>query len=148
MLAVVICSLVGCGADPARGADADVAPPADAAAPSDDGVDADLVLGCPSRFDPVAALGDDAGGDTFTTWAGPSFFGRYCTHCHASFRASFVDRMGAPDDVNFDTEAAARVTLPTVRFVVGVSNEMPPIRDRPTCDERLRLLRWIDVGAP
>ncbi len=149
---MLACHLLGCDDGVAAGPDAGSPALSDARAPLDAGDDADLdaelALGCPSYFDPVAAPGDDIGGDTFATWAGPSFFERHCTHCHASFRTTFVDRMGAPDSINFDTEAAARATLPTVRFVVGVSNEMPRSLVRPTCEARLRLVRWIDVGAP
>lgn len=148
LLAAVTCALVGCSDDvPGNLGPGDAGAP-DTGVPVDAGLDAELVLGCQSFFDPVAAPGDDIGGDTYATWAGPSFFERHCTHCHASFRTTFVDRMGAPTAFDFDTEAAARVNLATVRFVVGVSNEMPPTLVRPTCEERLRLLRWIDVGAP
>jgi len=143
-LAVLACWASGCDGSASAGPDAGDPAPVDASVPDD----VWLVRGCPSLFDPVAAPGDDIGGDTYATWAGPMFFERHCTHCHASFRTTFIDRMGAPEAHNFDSEAGVRRSLPTIRFVVGVNNVMPPILVRPTCEERLRLLRWIDAGAP
>ncbi len=35
-----------------------------------------------------------------------------------------------------------------IRAAVGVDNYMPLSAPTPTCDERRRLVRWIDLGAP
>lgn len=112
----------------------------------------------------VAHAGDDAGGDTYDTFAAP-FFQTYCIRCHAAARTQncFDDgnpicRNGAPRSANWDDPAAVREHLAHVRSAVGVGDDlfMPPDlpvvpdpeKPAPTCEERYRLTRWIDSGAP
>jgi hypothetical protein len=118
----------------------------DDSSPVDSSVDAHP-FGCPSHPDPLAMPGDDLGGDTWETFAS-GFFETYCTRCHSSELVGDVARAGAPEGLDWDVEATVRENLELVRFVVGESNEMPPRGDRPSCDDRERLVRWIDADAP
>ena len=118
----------------------DDTPPMDASA--------DVILfGCPTHPDPLARPGDDLGGDTWSSFAA-GFFETYCTRCHSSELVGDVARAGAPEGLDWDVEATVRENLELVRFVVGEDNSMPPRGDRPSCDDRVRLVRWIDAGAP
>lgn len=108
--------------------------------------DAKLVLGCPSLEAPLAQPGDPIDGDDFVSFAGP-FFGQFCTRCHAS-SVTGVDRNGAPEDLNWDSESTIRANLARIRIAVGVGNFMPPGNPKPSCAERERLVRWIDADAP
>jgi hypothetical protein len=102
------------------------------------------VNGCPSWMDPVAKPGDNIGGDTYTTYA-KGFFAMWCTRCHST---TATDRMGAPKEYNWDDETAVRAHLAEIRTAVGVQNFMPFTPPNPSCDERKRLVRWIDAAAP
>ena len=106
--------------------------------------------GCPSLVEPVARRGDDIGGDTFQSFARP-FFAQWCLRCHSSARTTPAARNGAPEGFNWDVESSVRANLDRIRLQVGVYNTMPlldGIDPLPTCDERRRLIRWIDAGAP
>jgi hypothetical protein len=124
-----------------------------AACGDDDGDDGDaggdgppLVNGCPSLTEPQANPGDPIDGDTYTTFAAP-LFGNFCTRCHASTRTG-DDRNGAPVGYDWDVEASVRAELPRIRNAVGVLNFMPINPPLLTCEQRQRLVRWIDAGAP
>ena len=109
-----------------------------------------LVNGCPSLEAPVARRGDDIGGDTYQSFARP-FFAQWCLRCHSSALTTPAQRNGAPDDFNWDQEPVVRANLGRIRQQVGVFNTMPLLDGKdplPTCDERRRLIRWIDAGAP
>ncbi len=106
-----------------------------------------LLFGCPSNPDPLAEPGDDLGGDTWSSFAA-GFFETYCNRCHANELVGDVARAGAPEGLDWDVEATVRDNLELVRFVVGEDNSMPPRGNRPSCDDRVRLVRWIDAGAP
>lgn len=103
----------------------------------------DTVRGCPTYAAPVSEPSED-------TYDGfPSdFFARYCTRCHASGLTTPEDRSFAPALINLDDEAQVREALLRVRRVLGEVNTMPPSPPTPSCDDRLRLVRWIDSGAP
>ena len=94
--------------------------------------------------DPVAKPGDNIGGDTYTTYA-RGFFTMWCTRCHST---TATDRMGAPIGYDWDDETAVRAHLAEIRTAVGVQNFMPFTPPNPSCDERKRLVRWIDAAAP
>ncbi len=120
----------------------------DDGAPADAGrLDAQLVLGCPSWVDPTAMPGDPIDGDTYATFAAP-LFDQYCTRCHASTLVGEDARSFAPEGLNWDDEAAVRANLDRIRVAIGVQNFMPPDAPNPTCEERRRLVRWIDAAAP
>lgn len=112
----------------------------------------------------LAHPGDDAGGDTYENFAAP-FFQTYCLRCHETDRTQncFDDnnpvcRNGAPRSANWDDAGAIREHIDHIRGAVGVGDElfMPPDlpvvpdpeKPAPSCEERYRLTRWIDSGAP
>lgn len=103
--------------------------------------------GCESLVSPIARPGDNIGGDTFQSYAGP-FFITWCTRCHSSKLTTPEARTGAPQDFNWDVEATVRANLGRIRVQVGVENTMPLNDPKPPCEERRRLVRWIDAGAP
>lgn len=108
--------------------------------------DSGLLNGCPTHPDPLASPGDPIDGDTWDTFA-MDFFATWCTGCHSSTLTG-DDRAGAPEGFNWDDEGSVRDNLSAIRSAVGVTNFMPPDDPRPPCDERERLVRWIDAGAP
>ena len=109
-------------------------------------VDARIVNGCPAHDEPLAEPGDPIDGDTYASFAMP-FFEEWCVRCHAS-TLSGPDRNGAPTGYDWDVEASVREHLDAIRRAVGVQNFMPLNEPFPTCDERARLVRWIDADAP
>jgi len=112
----------------------------------DDGDDGELVNGCPTHRAPLAEPGDPIDGDTYATFAQP-LFTTYCVRCHSTTRTG-ADRNGAPVGYNWDDEAAVRAHRSEMRNAIGVSNFMPLTPPNPTCDERARLVRWIDADNP
>jgi hypothetical protein len=118
-------------------------------APSSDLAVADMTAlqnGCPSLSSPQAHPGDPIGGDTWATFA-QGFFSTWCTRCHSTTRTG-TDRNGAPDGFNWDDQSSVQAHLDQIRIAVGVGNFMPPNDPRPPCDQRQRIVRWIDAGAP
>lgn len=113
----------------------------------DAGVDAEVRYGCLVLREPQATAGEDIGGDTWQTYA-RGFFAAYCTRCHSVENIGREERNRAPEGMNWDDEASVREHLPLIRNAVGVGNFMPPSDPKPECDERQRLVRWIDSGAP
>lgn len=103
----------------------------------------ELVRGCPVYPDPVAEPSTDAY-DGFPS----EFFATYCTRCHATALAAGEERSFAPVGLNWDDEGSVRANLARIRRMVGEVNQMPPTEPSPSCDERLRLITWIDDGAP
>lgn len=102
--------------------------------------------GCPVLTEATAEPGDDIDGDTFDSYAS-SFFADYCTRCHST-ELEGGDRNDAPEGKNWDDEVSVRENLAGIRLWVGELNAMPIGFPGPTCEERLRLARWIDAGAP
>jgi len=102
--------------------------------------------GCPVLEQPLAEPGDPIDGDTYVTFAA-DFFATWCTRCHST-TLSGADRNGAPEGFNWDDEPTVRAHLAQIREAVGVANFMPFTPPDPSCDERARLVRWIDAGAP
>jgi uncharacterized membrane protein len=119
------------------------------AACGDDGdgaIDAQHINGCPTLTAPQANPGDPIDGDTLATFAQP-LFDQFCTRCHASTLTG-DDRSGAPVGFDWDVEASIRAELPRIRNAVGVFNFMPFNAPLLSCEQRQRLVRWIDAGAP
>ncbi len=110
------------------------------------GPDAQLVNGCPSLTEPQASPGDPIDGDNLDNFALP-LLAQFCTRCHAS-TLSGDDRNGAPIGFDWDVEASIRAELPRIRNAVGVFNFMPVNPPLLSCEQRQRLVRWIDAGAP
>ncbi len=105
-----------------------------------------LVNGCPPLTAPLATADGGAGGDSWATYAS-GFFASYCTRCHSSALTGAA-RNGAPDGYDWDDQATVRAHLAMIRDSVGVSNFMPLSAPNPSCDERRRIVRWIDADAP
>lgn len=104
------------------------------------------LYGCPTYPDPVAVPADAPGQDTWDAFA-QTFFVTYCTRCHSTENVG-DERNFAPEGLNWNDEASVRANLSRIRNAIGVGNFMPPSAPTPSCDERLRLVRWIDLGAP
>ena len=64
---------------------------------------------------------DSAPGVTWDNW-GDGFFATYCRACHS---ANTPARMGAPESINFDTEAEVRAQTDLVRSAVLERESMP-----------------------
>lgn len=119
----------------------------DASDAAGDTPDVMLRNGCPVLTDPVDRMGAAPMGDTWADFARP-FFVSWCTRCHSTTLTTAEMRRGAPDGFNWDDEASVRRELARIRAAVGVDNYMPLTPPNPSCDERRRLIRWIDIGAP
>ena len=113
----------------------------------DDTPSEDAGTGCPELEEPLAQPGDAIDGDNYATLAQP-FFDAYCVRCHASTRVTGTERNNAPPGDDWDLESSVRAHLMEIRYAVGVNNYMPLNAPFPTCDERARLVRWIDADAP
>lgn len=138
-------------------------PPSTCDPPTGELPDFDAGLDCTFPC-PVASPGDDAGGDTYASFAS-GFFATYCERCHDSSRTTNcftagnpTCRNGAPSSANWDDPASIRRHLDEIRSAVAVGDElyMPPdipltpdpAKPDPDCGERYRIARWIDSGAP
>jgi len=111
----------------------------------------------------LAHRGDDIDGDTYDSFA-MQFFSTYCIRCHSvartdnCFTSNPTCRNGAPFGRNWDDPASIRGHLTLIRDAVAVHDRlfMPPdlpstpdpSRPAPSCEERYRIARWIDAGAP
>jgi uncharacterized membrane protein len=115
--------------------------------PAEPATDAGFRFGCPVLSAPQAMPGDDIGGDTYASFA-TGFFEAYCIRCHSVDNTTREERSNAPPGLNWDDETSVRENLDLIRNAVGVVNFMPPSQPAPDCDERQRLIRWIDSGAP
>jgi uncharacterized membrane protein len=82
-----------------------------------------LLLACVAGTDETGA--DDTGCQTAVTWQNfaQGFFVSYCQSCHA---ATAADRHGAPEGIDFATEAEVRAQTDAVRRVVVTNATMPP----------------------
>jgi uncharacterized membrane protein len=109
--------------------------------------DARIVNGCPALEEPQASPGDPIDGDTWDTFA-MQFFEDFCTRCHSVDNVGPDERMDAPEGYDWDDPASVREHVDEIRAAVGVANFMPLSPPEPTCEERERIVRWIDAGAP
>jgi cytochrome c5 len=112
----------------------DSAPPADAGF-FDGGV-------CPTFEEPIT----EPTTDTWDNYA-EDFFATYCTRCHSSTLATNTERSGAPAGLNWDVEASVGTHAMRVRDALR-RREMPPSGLLPPCEDRFRIVRWIDNGRP
>lgn len=79
------------------------------------------------------------------------FFVRYCLPCHNAHLEGDLARLDAPTGINFNTLSDVRAFQGRIRLRAGVQGDMPPRwlpLPRPTDEERLLLIRWIDCGTP
>ena len=82
---------------------------------------------------------------------GADFFYRYCLVCHHEDNVGDAARWDAPTGINFNRLSGIRQFLPRIRLRAGVQGDMPPHRlpvPQPTAEERIRLIEWLDCGAP
>ena len=110
----------------------------------DSGTDSGL---CPPLEASLASPGDPIDGDTWDSFA-RDFFGTYCTRCHSTALTTDAERMGAPPVLDWDDPVLVRMYAGNIRYDVGVSDYMPRDAPLPSCDERYRIVRWIDADAP
>ncbi len=101
-----------------------------------------LLLACGSGADTGAAPGcEDAYDVTWQSW-GEGFFTTYCRSCHSSTTS---DRLGAPEGVNFDTEADVVMWADRIRRVV-LEDESMPVGGGVYADDLLLLEMLLDCG--
>ena len=105
-----------------------------------------LANGCAPLTSPVAKPGDNIGGDTWDPYA-KGFFAMYCTRCHSSTLTGDA-RNGAPAGFNWDDQASVKSHGTTIRDAVGATDVMPPSTPFPSCEERLRISKWLDADPP
>jgi hypothetical protein len=125
----------------------DATPEAGPDAVTDSAQEVPLAFGCPILREPVDRPGSPPGADTYEGFA-RGFFEAWCLRCHHSTRVTPEARMGAPEEFNWDQRASVMTHLARIRSAVGVENYMPITEPRPSCADRRRLVRWIDLGAP
>jgi uncharacterized membrane protein len=97
--------------------------------------------------DPNAA---DCGADTWENF-GRQFFQTYCLRCHSETLTTDLERTDAPAGINFNELEVMREFASRIRLRAGQLGDMPPTLlpgPRPSEDERLRLIQWIDCGTP
>jgi len=99
--------------------------------------------GCDTYPEPVQGTLCD---DDFEGFARP-FLDKYCLRCHLSSLATAAARNAAPPDANWDDDSVVRDNLDLIRTFVG-NGVMPPSAPFPTCEERFRMVLWLDSGAP
>jgi uncharacterized membrane protein len=109
--------------------------------------DVEIHNGCPALRDPQAQPGDPIDGDTWDTYA-QGFFDDWCVRCHSVTNTTAAERNNAPEGYNWDDPASVLEHVDEIRLAVGVFNEMPFNPPDPTCDDRARIVRWIDAGHP
>jgi uncharacterized membrane protein len=115
--------------------------------PGESPPDARIINGCPSLVEAQAESGDPIDGDTWDTYAA-EFFETWCTRCHSVDNVTPDERTNAPDGYNWDDEASVLEHISEIRNAVGVFNFMPFNPPDPSCDDRQRIVRWIDAGHP
>ena len=100
-----------------------------------------LLLACGRDSNPGAC---DSG--ELVTWEGfaEGFFTTYCRSCHS---AGLSERYGAPEGVNFDTEAEVWDQEERVRSRLLEAGDMPPGGGVVAGDLEL-IERYLDCGAP
>jgi uncharacterized membrane protein len=97
-----------------------------------------------------AARQIDCGQTTYEDF-GARFFHDYCLHCHNEQLEGDMARTDAPTGINFNTLDQIRGYQRRIRLRAGEQGDMPPSLlpvPRPSEQERLRLIRWLDCGAP
>jgi len=80
---------------------------------------------------------------------GARFFQDYCLRCHSVTRANDLARLDAPMEIDFDTLGMAREFMDRIYLRAGELGDMPPRLmpvAKPTEQERIQLMEWIDCG--
>lgn len=82
---------------------------------------------------------------------GQAFFQSYCLRCHSETRVGDIARNDAPVGINYDTLEGVREFATRIRLRAGELGDMPPLLlpgPRPSEQERVQLIRWIDCDTP
>lgn len=111
--------------------------------------------GCLSPNNPLPdALLPDGGSTNCDelTWENfaRQFFADYCLLCHSETLVSDLARYDAPVGINYDTIEGVREFRKRIRLRAGELGDMPPRLlpvPRPSEEERVRLIQWIDCGT-
>ena len=81
---------------------------------------------------------------------GQTFFQSYCLRCHSETLVKLA-RNDAPIGINYDTLEGVREFATRIRLRAGELGDMPPLLlpgPRPSEQERVQLIRWIDCDTP
>jgi uncharacterized membrane protein len=92
----------------------------------------------------------DCGAITYRNFAA-DFFARYCLSCHNEQLVGDLARTDAPTGIDFNRLDGIRAFQRRIRLRTGIQGDMPPILlrvPRPSDAERVRLIQWLDCGAP
>jgi hypothetical protein len=114
--------------------------------------------GVPDAGTPDAGMADAGSVDTWSSWASPELFVKYCTSCHTP------GQQGDPSGAHLDFTGYADVAshAAEIRCGTAVAQDpswgcaaFPPAKQfpigtgpKPTDAERNRLVAWIDAGYP
>ena len=82
---------------------------------------------------------------------GQAFFQSYCLRCHSVTNVGDIARNDAPVGIDYDTLEGVREFATRIRLRAGELGDMPPLLvpvPRPSEEERLQLIRWIDCDTP
>jgi len=83
---------------------------------------------------------------------GQTFFATFCTPCHSASNVGSAARNGAPDGLNFDTEAEVAANAEDINMMAGVgpngpNHTMPympgPVTTPPTDAQRTTLAQFL-----
>lgn len=80
-----------------------------------------------------------------------AFFEKYCLRCHSASLSGDLARSDAPAGIDFDDLESIRSFTSRIALRAGELGDMPPALlggERPSIDERVRLLQWIQCGTP
>lgn len=83
---------------------------------------------------------------------GQSFFQEFCLRCHSSTLGNDLARNDAPLGINFDNISGIRNFATRIRIRAGILGDMPPAvlsthEQRPTKEQRLALIKWLDCDV-
>ena len=83
---------------------------------------------------------------------GQAFMKSYCLRCHSKDVAG-ADRLGAPEDHNFDTVEEIRPLAEHIDGLAGagpdaINTAMPEGDPSPSEEDRRKLAEWLACGAP
>jgi len=80
---------------------------------------------------------------------GAAFFQNYCIRCHSVTREGDLARWDAPLGIDFDTLQMVQEFKDRIHLRAGELGDMPPRLfpvPRPSDEERIQLMIWIDCG--
>jgi len=101
-------------------------------------------------MDPAAGRGVDCATVrlSYETFGAP-FLQEYCLRCHRVTRETDLQRLDAPQGIDFDTLGLALEFKKRIRLRAAELGDMPPRLmpvPKPSREERIQLADWIDCG--